>query len=193
MLRGEISNPRPLIPADLSDFSDEAGQTIQLFRTLRELHDEGHDGALEAYVVSHAESEADMLDVLLLMKEAGLAESGGDGALMRIVPLFESGETLKRSPETMAKVLDEPVYRTALKATGDVQEVMVGYSDSNKDAGYLASSWAVYEAQMGMSQSIGDRDASWIFFHGRGGAVGRGGDRPTSQSALCLREPLAVA
>ena len=175
LLSSEIASRRPLIPTDLSGFSDEVGQTIQLFRTLRELHDEGHGVALEAYVISHAESAADMLDVLLLMKEAGLTESGGESAMLRIVPLFESGETLERSPETMAQVLDVPVYRTALKATGDVQEVMVGYSDSNKDAGYLASSWAVYEAQMGMSQSIGDRDASWVFFHGRGGAVGRGG------------------
>ena len=175
LLRGEIANPRPLIPIDLSGFSDEAGQTIQLFRTLRELHDEGHDGALEAYVISHAESATDVLDVLLLMKEASLAESGGESALLRIVPLFESGETLENSPETMATLLDEPVYRAALKATGDVQEVMVGYSDSNKDAGYLASCWGVYEAQMGMSQAIGDRGASWVFFHGRGGAVGRGG------------------
>ena len=185
VLGAEIDSPRPLIPADISALSEEARSTIELFRTLRALIDEGHGGALQAYVISNAATAADVLDVMLLMKEAGLVGVGGSSALLRIVPLFESGATLEAAAETMGELLDVPAYRRGLRAGGDVQEVMVGYSDSNKDAGYLASSWAVYRAQIGMARAIGERDASWIFFHGRGGAVGRGGG-PTNVAIAAL-------
>ena len=78
------------------------------------------------------------------MKEASLARPGGDGAWLRIVPLFEAGTTLAAAPATMERLLGEPVYRAALRAVGDEQEVMIGYSDSNKDVGYVASGWAAY-------------------------------------------------
>lgn len=185
VLRREIEGRRPLIPGDVSGLSDDARKTIELFRMLRRLHDEGHGGALQAFVISNAATPADVLDVMLLMKEARLVGVGGESALLRIAPLFEAGATLAAAPETMAALLDIPSYRKALQASGDVQEVMVGYSDSNKDAGYLASSWGVYRAQVGMAREIGARGASWIFFHGRGGAVGRGGG-PTNVAIAAL-------
>ncbi len=82
-------------------------------------------------------------------------------------------------------MLDEPVYRAALRAVGDEQEMMIGYSDSNKDVGYLASGWAAYRAQMGIAEVLRERGISWVFFHGRGGAMGRGGG-PTNGAILAL-------
>ena len=90
------------------------------------------------------------------------------------MPLFESGETLANSGETIRTLLDTPVYRAALDAVGE-QEIMVGYSDSNKDVGYTASGWHVYRAQLEMAAVMREHGVAWQFFHGRGGAVGRGG------------------
>jgi phosphoenolpyruvate carboxylase len=135
--------------------------------------------------VSGTEGPDDLLEVLLLMKEASLARPGGDGAWLRIVPLFEAGTTLAAAPATMERLLGEPVYRAALRAVGDEQEVMIGYSDSNKDVGYVASGWAAYRAQTQLAAVIGGHGASWRFFHGRGGAIGRGGG-PTNSAILAL-------
>jgi phosphoenolpyruvate carboxylase len=135
--------------------------------------------------VSGTEGPADLLEVLLLLKEASLASAGGEGAWLRIVPLFESGATLAGAPAMMDRLLREPVYRAALRAVGDEQEVMIGYSDSNKDVGYVASAWAAYRAQTQIAAVIGSHGARWVFFHGRGGAVGRGGG-PTNAAILAL-------
>jgi phosphoenolpyruvate carboxylase len=180
-----IAERRPLIPADLGGFSDATREVITTFRVLRELIDAGHRDALQAYIISGTESEADLLEVLLLMKEASLASAGGEDALLRIVPLFEAGATLEAAPETMDALLRRPEYRTALRAVGDEQEVMIGYSDSNKDAGYVASGWGTYKAQERVARVVRDHGAAWIFFHGRGGAVGRGGG-PTSVAIAAL-------
>ena len=109
------------------------------------------------------------------MKESGLAEAGGERARLRIVPLFESEDSLEQSPETLRALLELPVYRAALRAVGDEQEVMIGYSDSNKDAGYVASGWATYRAQVALADELERHGVAWVFFHGRGGALGRGG------------------
>ncbi len=126
-----------------------------------------------------------MLEVLLLMKEASLAQAGGEGAWLRIAPLFESGATLAGAARIMERLLREPCYRAALRAVGDEQEVMIGYSDSNKDVGYVASGWAAYKAQTQLAATISSFGASWVFFHGRGGAIGRGGG-PTNSAILAL-------
>jgi phosphoenolpyruvate carboxylase len=185
LLRRHITERRPLIPADIGAFSDETRQTIATFRMLRETVSGAHRGAVQTYIISGAESAPDMLEVLLLMKEASLARAGGGQARLRIVPLFEAGATLEAAPRTMATLLDERVYREALRAVGDEQEIMVGYSDSNKDVGYLASGWAAYRAQMEIAEALRERGVSWVFFHGRGGAVGRGGG-PTNGAILAL-------
>ncbi len=126
-----------------------------------------------------------MLEVLLLMKEASLARAGGSDAQLRIVPLFEAGATLAAAPETLETLLATPVYRAALRAVGDHQEIMIGYSDSNKDVGYLASGWGTYRAQSRIAEVLRRHGVSWIFFHGRGGAIGRGGG-PTNDAILAL-------
>ncbi|MGH2941504.1 MAG: phosphoenolpyruvate carboxylase, partial [Solirubrobacteraceae bacterium] len=122
--------------------------------------------------------------------EVGLARAGGREAQLRIVPLFESGEALAGSAETIRALLDEPVYRAAVDAVGE-QEVMVGYSDSNKDVGYVASGWRIYRAQLEMAEVMRARGVRWQFFHGRGGAVGRGGG--PSYTAIRSQPPGTVA
>ena len=184
-LVSDIADRRPLIPSDIAGFSASARETVETFRMLRSAVAGDHRGAIETYIVSGTESPADLLEVLLLMKESSLAQAGGEGAQLRIVPLFEAGATLEAAPATMDTVLSQPVYRAALRSVGDEQEVMIGYSDSNKDVGYVASGWAAYRAQVRTAAVIAGHGATWVFFHGRGGAVGRGGG-PTNAAIYAL-------
>ena len=191
LLAREIAQRRPLIPSDLSGLSAETQEVVGTFRTLGQLLRGRHAGAIQSYVVSGTEEPAHLLEVLLLMKESGLAEAGGEGALLRIVPLFESEESLDRSPVTLRALLELAVYRAALRAAGDEQEVMIGYSDSNKDAGYVASGWATYRAQVAIAEELERHGVAWVFFHGRGGALGRGGG--PANRAIHAQPPGTVA
>jgi len=174
-----------LIPADISRFGVATREAVETFRMVKEVLSGPHRGAIDAYVISGTEAPSDVLEVLLLMKEASLARAGGTEAQLRIVPLFEAGATLAAAPETLATLLATPVYREALRGVGDHQEIMVGYSDSNKDVGYLASGWGTYRAQSRIAELLRSHGISWIFFHGRGGAIGRGGG-PTNDAILSL-------
>jgi phosphoenolpyruvate carboxylase len=185
LLSRDIADRRPLVPADISRFSASTQETIETFRTIHAAVSGPHRGAIRSYIVSGTEGPADLLEVLLLMKENSLAAAGGEQATVRIVPLFESGASLAAAAETMDELLSLPVYRAAVAAVGDEQEVMIGYSDSNKDVGYVASAWAAYRSQLRLAQVLRSHGVSWIFFHGRGGAVGRGGG-PTSGAILAL-------
>ena len=185
LLCRDIADRRPLIPADIRGFSASTRETIETFRMLRAALTDTHPGAVESYVISGTEGPADVLEVLLLMKEASLAGAGGERAMLRIVPLFEAGATLAAAPATIDRLLREPVYRAALRAVGDEQEVMIGYSDSNKDVGYVASGWAAYRAQTQIAAVVAGHGLRWTFFHGRGGAIGRGGG-PTHGAILAL-------
>jgi phosphoenolpyruvate carboxylase len=175
LLVREIADRRPLIPADIAGFSAPTREVIETFRLLFDLLSGLHAGAIQSYIISGAGDPSDLLEVLLLMKENRLSRAGGEAARLRIVPLFEAGETLAGATETMRTLLHTPVYRAALRAVGDEQEIMLGYSDSNKDVGYVASGWGIYRAQISLSELMTEHGVSWIFFHGRGGAVGRGG------------------
>jgi phosphoenolpyruvate carboxylase len=185
LLCRDIADRRPLIPADISRFSASTRETIETFRMIRDALSGPHRGAIQTYIVSGTETPADLLEVLLLMKETSLARAGGDHAMLRIVPLFESGAALDNARETLDELLSLPVYRAALSAVGDEQEVMIGYSDSNKDVGYVASAWGAYRAQTEIAETLRRHGVSWVFFHGRGGAVGRGGG-PTNDAILAL-------
>ncbi len=190
VLAREITDRRPLIPGDVSGFGASTRETVETFRTMRALLEGDHAGALSAYIISGTTGPADLLEVLLLMKEVGLARPGGAGAVLRIVPLFESGDTLAGAAETMRTLLEMPVYRAAVDAVGE-QEVMVGYSDSNKDVGYVASGWGIYRAQIEVAEVMRSHGVKWQFFHGRGGAVGRGGG--PSNVAILAQPPGTVA
>jgi phosphoenolpyruvate carboxylase len=185
LLAREIGNPRPLIPVSLERFSQETQDIIGTFRVISEALDGRHQGAIETYVISGAQAPSDVLAVLLLMKESGLAEPGGSGARLSIAPLFEQEQGLRDAPATMATLLRQPVYRKALRARGDLQEVMIGYSDSNKEIGFLGSAWALYQAQRKLTALFNAEGIRHTFFHGRGGAIGRGGG-PTNVAILAL-------
>jgi phosphoenolpyruvate carboxylase len=185
LLGHHIAERRPLIPGDTTRFSDETREAIETFRMIRRALDGPHGGAIDAYIISGTEAPSDLLEVLLLMKEASLAQAGGSDAALRIVPLFEAGATLAAADQTLETLLATPVYREALRAVGDHQEIMIGYSDSNKDVGYVGSGWGTYRAQRRIAEVLGRHDISWIFFHGRGGSIGRGGGR-TNDAILAL-------
>lgn len=185
LLIREINDPRPLVPLDLDTLPDTARQVVETFRTIRWLKHHGYPDALESYIISGTDAPSDMLEVLLLMKETRLATDGGRDAQLRIAPLFEEGETLAASSETMRVMLDYPEYRSALASAGGVQEIMIGYSDSNKDVGYLASTWRLQQAQRRLAQFLEEQHVDYIFFHGRGGSIGRGGG-PTNVAIMAL-------
>ena len=191
LLAREIAERRPLIPSDLSGFSPATREVVETFRTLASILRGRHAGAVQSYVVSGTEEPAHLLEVLLLMKESGLAAAGGEDALLRIVPLFEAEQSLTEAATTMRVLLELPVYRTALRAVGDEQEVMIGYSDSNKDAGYVASGWATHRAQVALAEELSRHGVRWVFFHGRGGALGRGGG--PANRAIHAQPPGTVA
>ena len=185
LLCRDIADRRPLVQANISHFSARTRETIETFRMIHDALTGRHRGAIQSYIVSGTEGPDDLLEVLLLMKETSLASAGGEQAMLRIVPLFESGASLAAAAETIDELLSIPVYRKAVAAVADEQEVMIGYSDSNKDVGYVASAWAAYRAQVRVAEVLRRHGVNWIFFHGRGGAVGRGGG-PTSGAILAL-------
>jgi phosphoenolpyruvate carboxylase len=183
LLVSEIESARPLIPRNLERFSADTQSVVGAFRMIADALAGPHQGAIESYIISGAESATDVLAVLLLMKESGLAQPGGSGAMLSIVPLFEQERGLRDAPTTMETLLDVAAYRNALRSRGDVQEVMIGYSDSNKEIGFLGSAWALYRAQRDLTRVFQDAGVGHLFFHGRGGAIGRGGG-PTNVAIL---------
>ena len=184
LLQRQIADRRPLLPADIERFSPSARETIETFRMLRETLAGANPGAIHTYIVSGTEGPADLLEVLLLMKECSLCEAGGGrGRSCGSCRCSRPGRRSQAAPETIAALLDMPVYREALRSVGDEQEVMIGYSDTNKEGGYLASAWAAYTAQVGIAEVLRERGVGWQFFHGRGGAVGRGGG-PANRAIL---------
>jgi phosphoenolpyruvate carboxylase len=185
LLAREIANPRPLIPASLERLSQETQDVVGTFRVIAAALDGRHQGAIETYVISGAEAPSDVLAVLLLMKESGLAEPGGSDAKLSIAPLFEQEQGLRDATRTMATLLRLPIYRRALQARADIQEVMIGYSDSNKEIGFLGSAWALYQTQRDLTALFKAEGIRHTFFHGRGGAIGRGGG-PTNVAILAL-------
>lgn len=170
----ELGQARPLRSPYLS-YSDETTRELAIADKAASLKRDFGEGAVAQYVISKAGSASDLLEVALLMKETGLLRAGEASARLRIVPLFETIEDLRESASVMASYFDAPLVRTMIASQGDLQEVMIGYSDSNKDGGYVTSNWEIYAGisrlvALGKSHGIRMR-----FFHGRGGAVGRGG------------------
>jgi phosphoenolpyruvate carboxylase len=183
LLAREIENPRPLVAPTIEGFSAETQEVLNIFRFVAEAVTGRHRGAIETYVISGAEAPSDLLAVLLLMKESKLARSDGEEAKLSIAPLFEQEQGLRDAPGTMSRLLDMPCYRRALSSRGNMQEVMIGYSDSNKEIGFLGSAWALYSVQKELTKLFRERGLDHTFFHGRGGAIGRGGG-PTNVAIL---------
>ncbi|HEX3035601.1 MAG TPA: phosphoenolpyruvate carboxylase [Thermodesulfobacteriota bacterium] len=190
-LSEEIGNVRPLVPQwiVLSERTAEVLKTLKwVKRSLEEISPE----AVDTYVVSMTESASDVLEVLLLAKEAGLYIRDKDKivSLLNVVPLFETIDDFRHAPEIMRKLYTNPVYARHLKARGNISEIMIGYSDSNKDGGLLCASWESYKAQRALKKVADEFKIRQKLFHGRGGTVSRGGG-PTNQ-AILARAPGTV-
>ena len=186
----ELQTRRPLIPGELFAFSDITREIIETFRMVRKLHQEFGPRICQSYIISMSHHGSDILEVMLLAKEAGLYDPATGIASIQAVPLFETVEDLQRAPAVMEHLFQLPLYATLLRggnvaaaqaetannpADTPLQEVMLGYSDSNKDSGFLSSNWEIHKAQQAL-QAVADRYGIALrIFHGRGGSVGRGG------------------
>ena len=166
-------DPRPLSINDENKQSEELKKELLIFKTARELKDKLGNNIIKQNIISHTTSISDLLELAIMLKEVGLV--GSDFARLQLVPLFETIEDLENSYEIMDNYLALDIVKKWVKDNKDYQEIMLGYSDSNKDGGYLSSGWSLYKAQQDLS-SLGNKHGIKItFFHGRGGTVGRGG------------------
>jgi phosphoenolpyruvate carboxylase len=181
LLSRALEDPRPLIPPRLP-YGPETREVVETFRTVAAILDELGPESIETLIVSMTRGPSDVLAALLLAKEAGLYRPGEQSRL-GVAPLFETGDDLAGAASVVRVLLRAPAYREQLRLRGDVQEVMLGYSDSNKDAGFVAANWALYRAQKELSEVAADEGVRLRFFHGRGGSIGRGGG-PANQAIL---------
>jgi phosphoenolpyruvate carboxylase len=178
VLEHELAGSRPLA-RDGEELGPEADAALGAYRAARDAHAVEPE-ALGAFVVSMTDSVSDLLEVLLLAREAGLWAQSPDGTVtspVDAVPLFETISDLEAAPGILRALFASPTYRRHLAARGAFQEVMLGYSDSNKDGGYWAANWALHTAQRAVAEACREADVALRLFHGRGGTVGRGGGR----------------
>jgi phosphoenolpyruvate carboxylase len=175
---------RPLGPeATDPALPPETAETLGMFQLVRRLREEIDREAFGAFVLSMTQSVSDILGAYLLAKTAGLfADTQGiESSTLPIVPLFETIDDLQRAPAIMRELLAVPLVKRSVRAQGGVQEVMIGYSDSNKDGGFLTSNWELYKAQIKLTRVGKETGVPIAFFHGRGGSVSRGG-APTGRA-----------
>ncbi|MGE5769308.1 MAG: phosphoenolpyruvate carboxylase, partial [Betaproteobacteria bacterium] len=183
LLSEEITSPRPLHSPWL-DYSAETRGELEIFFTARELRQRYGAAALPNCIISKTDGVSDLLELALLLKESGLLIPGEPGRLdVNIIPLFETIEDLQKSAATMDGLFRLPVYRALLASRRNEQEVMLGYSDSNKDGGFLTSGWELYKAEIELTRVFREHGVHLRLFHGRGGSVGRGGG-PTYHAIL---------
>lgn len=181
-LVGELQHTRPLIPTHLP-FSPETTEVVQTFRTTSAILEQQCPDVLQKYIISSTTTPAHLLEVLLFAREARLFRPNEGVSRLDIVPLFEALEPLRSGQSIMQRLFALPVYRQHLALRGNIQEVMIGYSDSNKESGFLQSTWALYRTQEQLVE-LGHREGITMqMFHGRGGAVGRGGG-PSNRAIL---------
>lgn len=185
LLTSELRNPRPLSPVDykLKSGTEKILDVFKLVRTITEID----QNAFGSYIVSMTHDVSDLLEVAILAKEAGLWRWDGKTvhSTIDIVPLFETIDDLDRSPVLMEKILTDDLYKHQVKARNGFQEIMLGYSDSNKDGGYWMANWALQKAQLQLGKVLQDHKVDFRLFHGRGGSVGRGGGR-SNRAILAL-------
>ena len=172
LLKQLLEDPR-ILSATHEPKSELLQKELEIFKTARQLKDALGEEVIKQNIISHSTSVSDLLELAIMLKEVGLINE--NGTRVQIVPLFETIEDLDNSCETMEKYLSLPIAQKWIASKNNYQEIMLGYSDSNKDGGYLSSCWTLYKAQQQLT-AIGDKFGVKItFFHGRGGTVGRGG------------------
>jgi phosphoenolpyruvate carboxylase len=168
--------------------SEDARRVRETFRAIRAIQDEIGPRAACTYIISMTKGTDDLLRLLRLARDAGLVDLDTDQPRSRldVVPLFETLADLEQAPEIVRALFDDPIYARQLAARDRQQEVMIGYSDSGKDAGIVASSWALYRTQEKLTAICRDADVELRLFHGRGGSVGRGGGSPVYRALAAL-------
>ena len=189
LLGRELGSMRPLSSPHLA-YGEETTAELAMLAVTADAHRRYGRAAVPQYVISKADSVSDILEVAVLLKEAGLLHSRAGRLDIDIVPLFETIADLQHCGPIMEQLLDLPVYRRLLASRGDRQEVMLGYSDSNKDGGYLTSTWELYKAELTLIGIFRKHGVGLRLFHGRGGSVGRGGG--PSYEAILAQPPGAV-
>ena len=185
LLAAELENPRALLPRD-ADLPDMAQQVVESFEAIREILQQ-EPAAMGSYIISMTHTVSDVLETLLLAKVVGLwrMRDGAPDCPLDIVPLFETIEDLAEADTLMAALFANPVYARHLESRGRFQEIMLGYSDSNKDGGYWMANWALHKAQKALGAVCREHRVALRLFHGRGGTVGRGGGR-ANQAILAM-------
>ncbi len=173
LLLRELRSPRPLVSLFVA-YSEETQGELTMFRTAASIHKRYGPGAIRQCIISKAQGVSDMLELALLLKEVGLVSANGRAAL-NLVPLFETIDDLRNCVGVMDRLLAIPEYRRLVDFLGGEQEVMLGYSDSNKDGGFVTSGWELYKAEIGLIEVFKRHGVRIRLFHGRGGSVGRGG------------------
>ncbi|WP_459643754.1 phosphoenolpyruvate carboxylase [Kineococcus sp. NUM-3379] len=187
LLSRELAGNRPLIGTAAHRFTGTAAEVVELFGTVRHVVDVYGEDAVESYIVSMTQGIDDLLAVVVLGREVGLVDLGPDpaqdSARIGFVPLFETVAELEAAEPLLEGLLADPSYRRVVAARGNVQEIMLGYSDSSKDAGIAASRWQIHRAQRALRDVAHRHGVVLRLFHGRGGSVGRGGG-PTGEAIL---------
>lgn len=191
LLAAELATRRPLV-GDRAELSELARKELGVVRAAAHAIKRYGPSAVPNYVISMCRSVSDVLEAAILLKEAGLIDASGEAPYcpVGISPLFETIDDLHNGATILHAMLELPIYRALVAARDDSQEVMLGYSDSNKDGGYLASSWAVYRAELALVEVARKTGIRLRLFHGRGGTVGRGGG--PSYEAILAQPPGAV-
>jgi phosphoenolpyruvate carboxylase len=185
ILQDILMDPRPLLLLN-EDYSKETQQMIQTFHMIRNAHKEFGKRSISVYLVSMTKSPSDLLEVLVLAKEAGIYRLHADGTVeshLNVAPLLETIDDLTAGPIIMETLFKMPVYINHLKKMNNQQEIMLGYSDGSKDGGTLTANWKLYKAQLEIHEMAKRYQISLKFFHGRGGSLGRGGG-PLNKSLL---------
>ena len=188
LLARELRSPRPMIlEGSRAGYSAETAELLAVFAAARRLQEEMGVAALNVYVVSMTAGASDVLEPLVFAKEAGLFRpaAGGEPARssLHVVPLFETIDDLHRCAGLMRELFALPVYAEHMAAWGGLQQIMLGYSDSNKDGGFVTANWELYKAQRALAEACRGAGVQLLLFHGRGGAIGRGGG-PTNRAIL---------
>jgi phosphoenolpyruvate carboxylase len=173
LLTGELRNARPLTSSFIKNSEETVGE-LAIFHAAAEAHLKFGPEVIPQCIISMCKGVSDMLEVAVLLKEGGLVDPSGRSAL-NIVPLFETIEDLQASSAIMDRLLSMHDFRKLVDSRGSVQEVMLGYSDSNKDGGFVTSGWELYKAEIGLVEVFERHHVRLRLFHGRGGSVGRGG------------------
>ena len=188
LLTAELRSPRPLSDPRAT-WSEVTERELGIFRAAADAVERFGPDAVPHCIISMASSVSDILEPMILLKEVGLvtADDGRISGSVDVIPLFETIEDLAAGADVMREVLSLELYRDYVRNRGEIQEVMLGYSDSNKDGGYLAANWGLYDAEIALVAAASDAGVGLRLFHGRGGTVGRGGG-PSHEAILAQPE-----